>query len=90
MFGGFHAGVGAGGWILISLFWIVLLAAVVWPIARIVPSRTGQAAGAGGSSNRPEEPVDILDRRLARGEIDVETYDELRSKLASHPAGGLG
>ena len=38
----------------------------------------------------PEEPLEILDRRLASGEIDVETYEQLRSKLSSRPAAGMG
>ena len=89
MFDGFHAGMGAGGWILMSLFWIALLAVVVWAVVRIVPSRSGEPQSV-SSSSMPEEPLEILDRRLASGEIDVKTYDELRSKLTSHPAVGMG
>ena len=37
-----------------------------------------------------DEPLEILDRRLAGGEIDVETYEQLRSKLSSRLAGGNG
>ena len=38
MFGGY--GMGAGGWVLMMVFWIVLVAVVVWAIVRLVPSRT--------------------------------------------------
>lgn len=89
MFDGFHAGMGAGGWIVMSLFWIALLGVVVWAIIRIVPSRSGEPTGESRSSVS-EEPIEILDRRLANGEIDVGTYDQLRSKLTSHPAAGMG
>ena len=90
MFDGFHAGMGAGGWILMSLFWIVLLAVIVWAVARIAPSRSGHGGSEPRSSSDQEEPLEILDRRLARGEIDAKAYDELRSKLSSHPAAGMG
>ena len=69
-------GIGAAGWFLMTVFWVVLLAAIVWAVANLFPARgTGDAPGA---ADRPEE---ILDRRLARGEIDAATYDELRGKL---------
>ena len=34
-----------------------------------------------GSVGAGERPGEILDRRLASGEIDAETYDALRDKL---------
>ncbi|MEK6276247.1 MAG: SHOCT domain-containing protein [Actinomycetota bacterium] len=34
-----------------------------------------------GDVSAPERPEEILDRRLARGEIDPAAYDELRAKL---------
>jgi uncharacterized membrane protein len=37
-----------------------------------------------------DEPLEILDRRLASGEINVENYDQLRLKLSSRPAAKLG
>jgi len=89
MFGGF--GMGGGGWVLMSVFWIVVVAVIVWAIVRLVPSRTDD----GGEPRRaadepPEKPREILDRRLASGEIDLETYEELRSKLSSPPAVKVG
>ncbi len=72
-----------------SLFWIALLAVVVWAVARIVPSRGG-AVHSGSLPSKPEEPLEILNRRLASGEIDVKTYHQLRSELSSKRAGGMG
>ena len=89
MFGGF--GMGAGGWVLMTVFWIVLVAVVVWAIARFVPGRTDDVREPRRSAAEPpEKPREILDRRLANGEIDVETYEELRSKLSSPPAVKVG
>jgi len=74
---GWYDGMGAGGWILMSLFWVVLIAVMVWAGARLFarPSAVDRVEGA---SERPEE---ILGRRLARGEIDASTYEALRDKL---------
>ena len=82
MFGGMGYGMGAGGWLLMSLLWIALLAVGVWAIARIVPARSGDADEPRSSAEGPRE---VLDRRLANGEIDIKTYDEVRSKLTSNP-----
>ena len=67
---------GSGGWITMILFWAVLVAAIVWAV-RILPGRRGVPPV--GPAERPGE---ILDRRLARGEIDTETYDQLHARLA--------
>jgi putative membrane protein len=87
MFRGMQDGMGAGGWVLMVVFGTALLALIAWAIARIAPNRTDEVR----ESRRPtDEPVEILDRRLARGEIDVESYEQLRSKLSSQPAAGMG
>jgi len=77
MMDGWYDGMGAGGWILMSLFWVVLIAAIVWAGARLF-ARPGAVDFIEGASERPEE---ILGRRLARGEIDAATYEALRAKL---------
>ena len=77
MMNGFSDGMGAGGWLLMSVLWVVLIAVVVWAIASLFP-RAGGDRTAGSLAERPE---DILDRRLASGEIDAATYDTLRTKL---------
>ena len=66
---------GAGGWLLMSVLWVALIALVVWAVASLFPR--GERAQ-GDLAERPEE---ILDRRLAAGEIDTATYDSLRGKL---------
>jgi putative membrane protein len=75
MFGsGWCGGMGAGGWLLMALLWGGFLAVVVWAVTRLFPhSRSGPGGGdsAGG----------VLDRRLAAGEIDEDTYRHLRGEL---------
>ncbi|HEY8645383.1 MAG TPA: hypothetical protein VIL77_05835 [Gaiellaceae bacterium] len=73
-------GMGAAGWVLMSVFWVVLIVAIVWAMAALF-GRNDRSNSA-TIADRPEE---ILDRRLASGEIDHDTYDSLRAKLqAAH------
>ena len=73
-------GMGWGGMIGMLLFWVVLVAAIVWAVSRLLP---GRQAPASSSSSGPEMPEDILDRSYARGEIDLETYQAQRAVLAA-------
>ena len=75
MMDGWYDGMGVAGWLLMTLFWGGLIAAIVWAVASLFPAR--------GERNEtlPERPEEILDRRLAGGEIDPERYEELRAKL---------
>ncbi len=71
-------GMGVAGWFLMTVFWVALIAAIVWAVANLFP---GRGSGEPTPVERSERPEEILDRRLARGEIDSSTYDELRTKL---------
>jgi len=73
-------GMGWGGMIGMVVFWIVLIAAIVWAVSRLLPGR--QAPSSPPPSGQ-ESPEDILDRRYARGEIDLETYQAQRAVLAA-------
>lgn len=88
MMNGWDNGMSTGGWVLMVVLWIVLIAAIVWAIARLLPSRRTDASGQNPAVT--EMPKAILDRRLARGEIDTATYDALREKLdADVTSGGV-
>ena len=58
-----------GGWLMVAATILVVVAAV-WAVTRLFP--TSVVVDAAG----------VLDARLARGEIDVETYRRLRAELA--------
>jgi putative membrane protein len=75
MFNGY--GMGAAGWLLMAVFWIALIALVVFAVVRLFP-RTEPTPT---PREQPEEPREILRRRLASGEIDVDTYEQLSSKV---------
>ena len=68
-------GMSTAGWVVMTAFWIALLAAIVWAVVSLSPVRRDSA------SPTPDRPEEILDRRLAQGEIDVQSYDELRATL---------
>ncbi len=57
------------GWI----FWIAVVAAVIWLVARMASPRR-----AGGSNSKH---LDILKERFAKGEINREQYEEGRRVL---------
>ena len=63
------SGMGAGGWILMTVFWVGLLAVIVWAVTRLFPSTPNRG------------PLDLLDRRLAAGEIDSDAYQQARAAL---------
>jgi putative membrane protein len=76
MMGSYGGGMGYGAWMFMGLFWLVLIAAVVWAVVRLLPVRRD------GDARTVDSPEDILDRRFARGEIDLETYQAQRAALA--------
>ncbi len=76
-------GPGAGWMVLMPLLWVGLLAVIVWAVVRLARGPGDRVAGSGQVPPRQESAQEILDRRLALGEIDVDTYTELRARLAS-------
>ncbi len=79
-YGGF-GGMGWGGMVGMVLLWVVLIGLVVWAVTRLLPAR--RDVGVGVAQAGQETPEEILDRRFARGEVDVETYQAQRAALAS-------
>ena len=66
MMGGFGMGVG-------GILWIILLGVAIWAI--VSATNSTRARSATGSVR------DVLDARLARGELSVEEYTKLRETL---------
>lgn len=79
MMNGYGYGMGAWGWTLMIVVWIALVAVIGLAIARLFPSTGGGLSPQGPAAPTAER---LLDERLARGEIDVETYERLRGVLA--------
>lgn len=74
---GFGMMPGFGG-IFMILFWVAIIALVVWLISSLVSRSNSQT-----SSGLPpaESALDILKKRYARGEITKEQFDEMRRDL---------
>jgi uncharacterized membrane protein len=74
-----------GGWIFSGLGMLIILvlvvAAIVW-IARELGARRDR--GSGNAMSAPE----LLDRRLANGEINAKQYAQLRQTLVARPDSG--
>lgn len=67
-------GMGSGG-VLVWLTSLVVVALLVWLVVRFAaPGSTRELDGR-------ERPEDVLDRRFAAGEIDVDTYKAQRAAL---------
>lgn len=76
---GFGYGMGPGGWIAMTVFWVGLLTLLIWGASRAF----GASPGGDDSTRRPPTPEELLDRRYAAGELDDETYRAMRATLAS-------
>lgn len=86
---GYGYGMGAGGWIAMTIFWVGLITLIIWALSRALPS--GGSWGGDGtrrSDGPPDSAEDILDRRFAAGEIDEDTYRSVRATLRSSRATG--
>lgn len=81
MFWGNHMGFGGWGMLLSGLLWIGLIVLGIWLLARLFP--------AGGNRREPERserretPLQILQKRYARGEITKEEYETIRHDLTT-------
>jgi len=73
-----YDGMGSGMWLFMGVFWIAVLALILFLVVRLLPSSSSRSVAPAVDS-----PEEILDRRFARGEIDVETYQVQRAALAS-------
>lgn len=73
MHGDFGGGWGVVMMIGMILFWAAIIVLAVWLVR----------GAAGPRAHEQKNPLEILQLRLAQGEISVEDYDRLREKLAS-------
>lgn len=72
-----------GGGLLIALVVFLFLVLVVAGVAAIIWFAS-QRSGAPGAGQQPEEdPLEILRRRYARGEITREEYNDMRQDLGA-------
>lgn len=77
---GYGWGMGGVGMIFMLVFWVALIALVVWAVSGLLQSSRGPGAERRESAEAPQA---ILDRRFAAGEIDIEEYQRARDELAA-------
>ena len=77
MMGWYHDGTGWGGWILMTLAMVAFWALVV--VAVVALFRGTQRSGEPTVDRR--DPMQVLDERFARGEIDEDEYQARSSVL---------
>jgi putative membrane protein len=70
--------IGWGWWLLMSVGMVAFWGLVIWAIVALVRGGTSAPQRPKTDTDRP---LDILQRRLARGEISPEEYEELRDAL---------
>jgi len=73
------------GWAMMVVLWVSVILLVVWAMTRIFPgggSSDGnrRAREQGRDGDGPTARA-LLERRLAAGEVDPETYDRIRERL---------
>jgi putative membrane protein len=76
MMGWYGGGMSAFMWLGMGLFWLILLGLIVWLVIRLLPGSSETPTRAAG-----ESALEILDRRMANGEIDLETWQAQRAAL---------
>ncbi len=83
MIWGYGSWGGMGGWgmalgvLAMLAFWVALIAGVVLLV------RWAAGQGAASPATGTEDPVAILKRRYAAGEIDQATYERMKDQLAA-------
>lgn len=81
MYWGDH--MGTSGWIFSILATLIILGLIVGVIVWAVSPRGGRDSGPSATGDSARE---ILDRRLASGEITVDQYARLREALSDAPS----
>ena len=78
MMGSYGNGMGSLGWLGMGVFLLLLLGLIVWLVMRLLPGSSGRTPRPSGEST-----AEILDRRMARGEIDASEWQTHRAALQS-------
>jgi putative membrane protein len=78
---GMHDGDVGVGWMIVMmlgmiLFWGIVVVGAVWLLREAIGR---------GHQGRSADPLVILDRRLAEGQISVEEYEQRKKTLSSTP-----
>ena len=73
-------GMGSLGWLGMGVFWLILLGLIVWLVVRLLPDSSN---GSSAVRSTGDSALDILDRRLANGQMDLPSWQAQRAALLS-------
>jgi len=76
MMGWYGGGVSPIAGLAVIVFWVILFGLIVWAVGRLLPGCSAETTTANS-----ESAVEILDRRLANGEINMHDWQARRSAL---------
>jgi putative membrane protein len=65
------------------LFWLLIIVGAVWLISALASHNASPMATNAPAAPMVESPLDILKRRYAKGEINKEQFEEMKSTLGS-------
>jgi putative membrane protein len=82
MMGWYGGGLGPLGWVGMGVFWLILLRLIVWLVARLLPGSSGDQPRPTGDSD-----LEILDDRMASGEIGLAAWQAQRTALTASARG---
>ena len=66
----------SGMWLMSGLFWILIIAGTVL-VVRWLAGRNDR-----GKTFTTESPLDVLKKRYANGEIDAETFEQMKRDIS--------
>jgi len=72
-----HGSMMGGMWFISILFWVLIIAGMVFIIKWFLKRGRNKA----GSGVNEESALDILEKRYARGELDRETFEQMKKDL---------
>ncbi len=74
-----HGSMMGGMWFFSILFWVLIIAGVVFITKWFLERNRDKVASAANE----ESALDILKKRYARGEIDQETFEQMKKEIES-------
>ena len=80
-------GFGGFGIVYMLIFWVVIIGLGVWLLSNLFPRGTSSVStrATARRDDGLESPLEVVQRRYARGEISKVEYDEIRRDLESLP-----
>jgi putative membrane protein len=71
------------GWLVMLLFWVLfvggLVAVLIWAFRQITPAGDSER----GAGSRPDDALEILKQRYARGNITAEQFEQIKRDLTT-------